>query len=361
MTESEPSPAAKTHPTRPARRPSLNNWRTRVIGGMLVGALLAATALAADYFTRVQVTFEINGTRYHMRTHANTVRAALDAAGIVLIPPDTVWPPPQTSLDTPQVITVRKAYVVALVRDERLQYVRTLETHPVDILAELGISLGSHDVLIVDGVPFSADALVSHSWEAAPKTLRVVHSIPVTVQDGGRTLTLYTTAPNVARALEEAGLKLYLADDVTPTLETPTYADMRITVERAVPVTVLADGRQLHTRVRGLTVADALSMVGVVPLGLDYTVPPLDAPLEAEMTIRVVRVTEQLITQEEMVPFFTLHNMNEMSTIVGRRNVPAGVISVRTRVWCVRYEDGKEVKREVWGEQVPPRSTSCVE
>ena len=365
MTRSDLPPAAQTHPTRPARRPPLSNWRTRMMGGIIVGALLLGAALAADYFTRISVTFEVNGTPYHVRTHADTVQAALDAAGIVLTPPDTVWPPPQTALDSSRVITVRKAHVAALVRDERLQYVRTLETHPVDILAEQGISLGSHDVLIVDGEPYTVSALSARPWDIPPQTLRVVPSVPITVQDGERTLTLYTTAPNVARALEDAGLKLYLADRVIPAMDTPTYADMHIIIERAVPVTVIADGRQLHTRARGLSVADALAMIRVVPLGLDYTIPPLDAPLEAGMTIRVVRVTEHLVTQEETIPFLTLHSLDEMSEIVGKRNVSAGVIGVRTRVWCVRYEDGKEVKREVWGEwpsyPAPAHATSCGE
>ena len=364
MTRNDWPPAAQTHPTRPARRPSLSTWRTRVMGGLIVGGLLIGAALSADYFTRTRVTFEVNGARYRLRTHAHTVQAALDAAGVVLVPPDAVWPPPEATLDARQVITVRKAHVVTLISDGRLQYVRTLETHPAAILAEQGLTLGPHDVLMVDGEPYTANTLSAHSWDAAPKTLQVIPSVPITVQDGERTLTLYTTAPDVARALEDAGLKLYLADRVTPPMDTPTYAEMRITVERAVPVTVIADGRELQTRARGATVADALAMVGVVPLGLDYTVPPLDAPLEAGMTIRVVRVTEHLVTQEETIPFLALRSPNGASEIMGKRHVPAGVIGVRTRVWCVRYEDGKEVKREVWGEwfsYAPSRTTSCGE
>ena len=365
MTQSDFPPAAQTHPTRPARRPPLSTWRTRIVGGVIVGVLLVGAALAADYFTRISVTLEVNGARYHVRTHAHTVQAALDAAGIVLTPPDTVWPPPQTVLDTPQVITVRRANVVALVHDERLQYVRTLETHPLDILTEQGIAFGPHDVLIVDDEPYTANALMGRAWSVPPQTLRVLPSVPITVQDGARTLTLYTTAPNVARALEDVGIKLYLADLVTPTMDTPTSADMRITIERAVPITVIADGRQLHTRARGPTVADALTMIGVVPLGLDYTTPPLDAPLEAGMTIRVVRVTEQIVTQEETIPFLTLRDPDAAAEIMGKRHVPVGMIGVRTRVWCVCYEDGKEVRREMWGERLsyptPPRASFCGE
>ena len=354
MSPNDLSPAAQTHPTRPARRPPLKHWRARLMGGVLGALLLVGAALATDYLTRLSVTLEVNGARYHLRTHAETVQAALDDAGIAVSPPDTVWPPPDAPLETAHVITVRKANVVVLLYDGKLHYVRTLATHPLDILSEQGIVLRPRDVVIVDGAPYPLNALTTRPWNVPPETLRVVRSVAIVVQDGEHTTTLHTTALNVASALESVGLKLYVADRVTPALETPITADMRITVERAVPVTVIADGRQLHTRAHGPTVADALVMVGVVPLGLDYTLPPLDAPLEAGMTIRVVRVTEQVITQEETIPFLALQDFDPMPETMGKRNVPAGIIGVRTTVWCVRYEDGKEVRRELWSERLVP-------
>ncbi len=354
MTANDPPPAAQTHPTRPARRPPLNHWRARTLRGVVVGVLLVGAAWLTDYFTRRSVTLEVNGTRYALRTHADTVQAALADAGIVITPPDTVWPSPQTALEAAPVITVRKANVVALVAGDRLRYVRTLESHPLDILAEQGVSLAPHDALFVDGEPYTLNALMARSWDVPPQSLYVVPSVSVRVHDGEHTLTLHTTAPNVAGALEAAGVKLYLADRVTPPLDTPVSPDMDIAIERAVPLTVVADGRQLHTRAHGPTVADALVMVGVVPSGLDYTIPPLDAPLEAGMTIRVVRVTEQLITQEEIIPFSMLRSRETFSGSVDKWGVLTGTIGMRTAIWCVRYEDGKEVRREAWDAWLSP-------
>lgn len=358
MAQRDLPPAARTHPTRPARRPPLKNWRAHVIGGALGVILLVGGLLATDHFTRRSVTLEINGTPYHLRTHADTVQAALDEAGIALASPDRVWPSPQTALEAARVITVRKADDVAIVQDGQLQKARTLKTHPLDILTEQGIAFGPYDTLIVDGAPYTVSVLSTRTWNAPPQTVRLVHSTTITVQDGDHTLTLHTIAPDVARALENAGLKLYLADRVIPTLETPISPDLHVTIERAVPLTVIADGRRLHTRARGPTVADALVMIGVVPLGLDYTIPPLDAPLEAEMTIRVVRVAERVITQEETIPFLTLYNSDDISEFMSKRDVTAGALGVRTTTWCVRYEDGQEVWREKLDERFIPHSSS---
>jgi hypothetical protein len=40
-------------------------------------------------------------------------------------------------------------------------------------------------------------------------------------------------------------------------------------------------------------VGDALAQIGLAPLGLDYTIPPLETPLTSGMTIRLVRVIEE--------------------------------------------------------------------
>ncbi len=352
MTPHDLPPAAQTHPTHPARRRPLNRWRFRAMGSVIVGVLMVGVVLATDYFTRINVTFDVNGTPYHLRTHAHTVQAALDAAGIHLTPPDTVWPLPQTELETAHAITVRQAHEVALVWDGHFQQVRTLQTHPMDMLAEQGITINAHDVLIVDGDLYAVDTLAQQSWDVPPMRVRLIRSVSVVVQDGDHTITLHTTALNVARALETAGLKLYLADRVTPALDTPLHDAMRITIERSIPLTVVADGRTLHTRARGHTVADALAMVGVVPLGLDYTVPPLDAPLEANMTVRIVRVTEQLVTQEETIPFPTLRSLDDLAVLANKRDMQGRIVGLRATVWCVRYEDGKETKREIWEESL---------
>ena len=76
-----------------------------------------------------------------------------------------------------------------------------------------------------------------------------------------------------------------------------------MTIDRAVPVTIVADGRHLHTRTHRKTVADALAEVSVSLEGQDYTEPAPNAPLKPDMTIRVVRVSETFRIEQEPVPF----------------------------------------------------------
>jgi len=75
--------------------------------------------------------------------------------------------------------------------------------------------------------------------------------------------TLHTTAATIGEALREAGMTVYLADKVSPDLGTPANDGQVVSLEPAVPLTILADGRHLHTRTHRKTVAEALAEVGV--------------------------------------------------------------------------------------------------
>jgi hypothetical protein len=188
-------------------------------------------------------------------------------------------------------ITVVKASAVALQVDDEVRRVRTQAITPLDMLAEQAIPVGPYDRVQVNGREFSPEELAA--WTGPVMSIRVVRSVAITVIDGCKIVAVHTTQADVARALDAAGVQLYLADRVIPDLSTPITPGMAIRIERSVPLTVQADGQQLNTRARGPTVGDVLAQIGLAPLGLDYTIPPLETPLTSGMTIRLVRVIEE--------------------------------------------------------------------
>ncbi len=323
-----------------------------------LGALVAATlvfvgaAALAFRLTHTAVTLELEGESWDFYTSADTVEDLLAAEGIPLETDDAVQPPPGTRLEEGMTVRVEKARTVFLDVDGEARSVRTRATTPDAILREQGITLEPYDVVLVDGAAYSADQLAAAEWDAPPLALAVQRSAEVTVYDGAEERVIVTTAPTVAQALDALGLTLYVGDLITPPPETPVSDGLVVRIERSFPATLAADGRQYVTRVRGPTVGDALAAIGVPPTGSDYTDPPLDSALAPGMTIRLVRVTTELVSEEAEVPPATLYWPDPRLPVGSRRVLVEGVAGRALRFIAVRYEDGQPVDRSLLDERL---------
>ncbi len=185
---------------------------------------------------------------------------------------------------------------------------------------------------------------------AATRTPAAPTPFTVSVVVDGQAASVETSARTVGEALWDARYRLYLADRITPALDEPVAAGMTITIARSRPMGILADGRTLLTRTLRGTVGAVLSDVGLALVGMDYAVPAADQPLPPEGLLRVVRVREEVLTAQEVIPFETLYQARadwEIDTVQAVQPGRAGLKERRTRV---RYEDGVEVSRVDEGE-----------
>ncbi len=322
------------------------------LAGLAILALLVALGLWINWLTETAITIDVNGSVRHVHTHAATVGDVLDEADILIDPEDTVEPDPTTRLKDGMTIRVHKAAVVVIEAAGQAFPVRTVQNNPLAILAEQNISVGPYDVLRVDGQNLSPEQVESASWDRAPAEITVLHSAAIQVIDGERTVNAYTVQPDVARALDDLGLELYLGDGISPGPSELVVDGMVIQINRAMPITLVADGKQIVTRSHGPTVADALATIGVAPLGEDYTIPPLDAPLNPNMTVRVVRVTEQLVSEQVVVPYSTHYRPNPALDPGEKQVIWPGVAGENERLSKVRLEDGAETARTIIEERV---------
>lgn len=336
-------------PEHTQRRFCVPAWLVK--GGLTVAALTGAGMIVA-YATQTAITVNVGGQMIHHRTRADTVGDALAEAGVRLDPEDIVAPALDQPVTGGMTITVHKARAVALEADGAVRQVRTQSLHPLDVLEEQAITLQAHDVVQVNGRAYSLDALDDSPWDTPPSSIRVVRGVRLTVIDDGRAQDIYTTQPDVGGALASAGITLYLADRVTPGFGALVSDGMTIRIERSVPVTVRVDGRELDARARGPLVGDALASTGIAPVGLDYTIPDLDDPLEPEMAIEVVRVGEEIVIEREPVPFETLQRPDPALTPGEQRVIQAGAEGERERRVRVRTENGREVSRVVEDEVI---------
>jgi 3D (Asp-Asp-Asp) domain-containing protein len=120
---------------------------------------------------------------------------------------------------------------------------------------------------------------------------------------------------------------------------------MEVTINRSRPVSIIADGVTVETRVRGKTVADALAEAEIALVGLDYAIPDEDTPLLPGIRIRVIRVSEDVIIEEIRQPFETIYQADSTLEIDQTQTLQAGQEGITQTAIRVRYENGVEISR----------------
>lgn len=314
---------------------------------LMSAALLLLIALLGVLF-RVQpvtVTVQVDGAAQTVMTTAPTVGVLLGDLEIPLAEGDTVTPALSAALEAGMLIRVQHARSVTLTLDGQTRQLRTHLTHPAAILEALQITVASGDRLVIDGTPADADALAA--WPVPVSHILVQRAASIGVIEDGRTQTFETLAATVGDALYEAGITLYVADRVTPALDTAVRDGLTITIERSRPVTISADGLTLEARARGGTVADALDAVDVSLVGLDYSIPAEGVPLQPGMRIRVIRVREEMLIEESTRPYQTIYQADSTLELDQRAVVQGGVPGIIRTTTRIRYENEIEVSRAV--------------
>ncbi len=213
------------------------------------------------------------------------------------------------------------------------------ERVPANWMEKVGLMLGEADRLLYQGQAVAPDQPLP---PADSYTVQIHRAVNVTLltQDGQRTLR--TGAMTVGEVLQEAGITLREGDALFPPTETPLRAGMTITYQTGSALTILVDGRQLSVRSAAQTVGQALAEAGLPLTALDYSLPPEDAPLPADGTIRIVRVRETAALTQRTVPYqsrFEASAELELDQIALLHPGEAGLAIGRTRI---RLEDGVE-------------------
>jgi Tol biopolymer transport system component len=112
-------------------------------------------------------------------------------------------------------------------------------------------------------------------------------------------------------------------------------------------ITVAADGHEQNLVSMGPTVREALADAQVTLGDIDRVDPPEFTPLESNMLIRVIRVTEAFTITQSIVPFERKTVRNEALALGETRLLQAGSNGLSEVTMRVTYEDGVEIDRRV--------------
>src|SRR5690606_28987516 len=104
------------------------------------------------------------------------------------------------------------------------------------------------------------------------------------------------------------------------------------------------------------TVEDALKEAKVTLGEKDKISPALEEEIQKNMEIKVTRVTEKTIAQEEKIPFNTVKRNTSSLNKGTTKVVQEGQKGIKENTIHVIYEDGKEISREVVGSKVTKKS-----
>lgn len=293
------------------------------------------------------ITLINNSQTNTVNTRAATVADLLQEQNITLASNDAVSSPLNTLLRDDMMITISRVRDVTLTIDGVGRLIQTPLENPQAILSSQNVALRPDDRIWLDDE--EAQQAMLAAWSRPVEEIVIERAIVITLQDGATTQSLTTTADTVSDALYEADISLFVTDVVEPSAETALTDGMTIRIDRAKPLRINVDGDTVETRAAGTTVIDALSDTGISLAGLDYTIPSENEPIQADMVINVVRVTEQIETREESLSYDTVYQANSAMELDTRNVTQAGITGLQRHDERVRYENGEEISREPAG------------
>lgn len=316
---------------------------------LLALSLILGGAALIILSIRKNVTLLENGIPHRQQTFALTVGGFLWAENVSLTEQDWLSPAASAWLRDGETITLERAAAVQIEADGQVYTLLTPLRTPANLLALAGIPLFPGDELWAGSALVTPDETLPYT---ASYSLQVRRSLPFTLIDGETRHNLRSTASSLGQALWEADILLNNADRLAPPPETPLTSGLLARLQRARLVTIQGQGQPVTLQTAALTVGEALLEAGIPLQGLDYPSPAETAPVPADGVIRIVHVSESVITLQTPIPFETKYEPDPNAELDTRSVLQPGVEGIQAQRIRIRYEDGQEITRTVESEWV---------
>ncbi len=224
-------------------------------------------------------------------------------------------------------------WVYLYVDGRRMGPLRLPGRTPREVLRQSGLEMKPTFQVWVNGQPWEPDRPLPST---SPLLLRVVTE-PQEVEGQ----VMRGTTGRIPPELWGKGATM-VAEDETPSLASGSWEG--------------ADGlRTLYAAAS--FVGEALAQHGLAPQGFDRVLPEEEAPWPVEAPLRRVRITEDIVLEQETIPFDAKYAPLPDEPIDTLKVVHPGTVGIKAKEVLVRYEDGEEVARIPLGEWVlqPPQ------
>lgn len=334
----------------------------------VLSAILAISFFGYGLLQPRKVQVQADGRDVLVETNMSNDGAVLSGAGVDLRPGDRV-----TTLDGDgrAVLRVDRARDVILHVDGASYVLRTHALTIDQVLSEADVALEGRDSVLQNGVLVSMNAPVDPPRLFATRSLtrdeeipqeialEVRRAVPFTIVTNGREVPSTSSRPTVAQALREAGVVVGPGDAVTPDVQAPLAADARVEIRQARAVTVaLPSGHEvLYTLAN--TVGEVLDSAGIVLPEGAFVDPSVDTPITAGMSVRVVQLSASNDTEIEYIESRTVYR-SDPSLPPGEIRTVKGHDGARIRRYDVSYVNGEEAGRDLIEERLDPEPVDTV-
>lgn len=167
----------------------------------------------------------------------------------------------------------------------------------------------------------------------------------------GKEMSVNTRKKTVSEVLKEKNISLAKSDDISIPLDSPLEDNMKIEINRAVPVAINYGGNVFEINTTKNTVKELLDT-----LDLDYRQdkiePSLNAKIESGTEINIVKVDEEIKTFTESIPYKTVTKNNvklDKGKTITVQDGQEGVKEIKIKKV---YENGKLLATELVEEKI---------
>ena len=172
----------------------------------------------------------------------------------------------------------------------------------------------------------------------------------VTVLDDGEQIAKYFSVfTDEESILERNNLLLGKGDEVSMAED---GGEITLSIARAFPTYVYADGEKTIVLLAKGTVADALKDAGITCNEEDLVDQPLDQALESGMEIRVDRVCTKTVEETEEIEYDTKKIRTNDLYVGNSREIQKGKNGEKKMTYEVTYINGKEAERKLIDEEI---------
>lgn len=224
---------------------------------------------------------------------------------------------------------------VTIVIDGKEQVVSTFKNTVDEVLEENGITLEKKD---------KVDKKTSDVLAKTDK-IEINRAVPVELIADGSVQSYLTPEKTIRAFFNAENVTLYEKDKLSVNLDAQIVSGMSMTIDRAVPVELTADGEVVTILTPEKTVKEFLETEKIVFNEKDKLSQSLEASIESGMKIAIVRVTSEVIEEVESIAF-GVQEKKDSSMLKGKSQVKQeGVEGEKKITKEITYENGLEVAR----------------
>ncbi len=175
-----------------------------------------------------------------------------------------------------------------------------------------------------------------------------VSSNEVQVIDNGKPITVKTMGRTVEQALGLMDISISPDDYISLPLDTTLEADIMnvINIKRAVPVNIVVDGELREVWSYKDTVEEVIEENGITLGKLDrFEGVSESSEVVEDMKIRIVRVNEEIITEEIDIPYDVVQKPNDSMSEGDNKAVVSGENGIKEKYYKILYEDGRPTEK----------------